>query len=237
MHGDRMLVGVSCAPAFEETAWAAAGKGAWASFSGGLAGFLHRILPWIIALGLGYTYKEMEEGIVHSISKGMPAMMVVIVVGMLIGTWMSCGAIPMMIFYGLKVLSPGIFLAATMVICSVVSLGTGSSWSTAVMLAVLTIVSPAVPGSTVAVRSSVSAAAAATLARAHTPVLSTYVPCVAALALCFGAVTTLKAEKTDDMALKAAQLGSPAAGPAVTRTLDEPIKRGRLRTRSRRDRG
>ena len=71
----------------------------------------------ILALRLGYTYKEMEEGIVHSISKGMPAMMVVIVVGMLIGTWMSCGAIPMMIFYGLKIISPSFYLVTACVVC------------------------------------------------------------------------------------------------------------------------
>ena len=60
----------------------------------------------IVALRLGYSYKDMENGIVQNISKGMPAMMVVIVVGMLIGTWMASGAIPMMIYYGLKIISP-----------------------------------------------------------------------------------------------------------------------------------
>jgi NhaC family Na+:H+ antiporter len=85
----------------------------------------------IIALRLGYTYKEMEEGIVHSISKGMPAMMVVIVVGMLIGTWMSCGAIPMMIFYGLKIISPSLYLVTACVVCSIISVVTGTSYGTA----------------------------------------------------------------------------------------------------------
>ena len=85
----------------------------------------------ILALRLGYTYKEMEEGIVHSISKGMPAMMVVIVVGMLIGTWMSCGAIPMMIFYGLKIISPSFYLVTACVVCSIISVVTGTSYGTA----------------------------------------------------------------------------------------------------------
>jgi Na+/H+ antiporter NhaC len=49
----------------------------------------------------------------------------------MIGTWISGGIVPSMIFYGLKVLSPGIFLVATLITCSIVSLGTGSSWSTA----------------------------------------------------------------------------------------------------------
>jgi len=85
----------------------------------------------ILALSLGYTYKEMEEGIVHSISKGMPAMMVVIVVGMLIGTWMSCGAIPMMIFYGLKIISPALYLVTACVVCSIISVVMGTSYGTA----------------------------------------------------------------------------------------------------------
>ncbi len=85
----------------------------------------------ILALQLGYSYKEMEEGIVHSISKGMPAMMVVIVVGVLIGTWMSCGAIPMMIFYGLKIISPAFYLVTACVVCSFISIVTGTSYGTA----------------------------------------------------------------------------------------------------------
>jgi NhaC family Na+:H+ antiporter len=49
----------------------------------------------------------------------------------MIGTWILGGVVPTMIYYGLEILSPGIFLVATMLICSIVSLGTGSSWSTA----------------------------------------------------------------------------------------------------------
>ncbi|MFC1477216.1 Na+/H+ antiporter NhaC [candidate division KSB1 bacterium] len=84
-----------------------------------------------VALLLGYSYKEMEEGVVRSIAKGMPAMMVVIVVGMLIGTWMSCGAIPMMIYYGLKIISPAYYLVTACVVCSIISIVTGTSYGTA----------------------------------------------------------------------------------------------------------
>ena len=85
----------------------------------------------IVALRLGYTYKEMEDGIIRSISKGMPAMMVVIVVGMLIGTWMASGAIPMMIYYGLKIISPSLYLVTACVVCSIISVVTGTSYGTA----------------------------------------------------------------------------------------------------------
>ena len=84
-----------------------------------------------IALRLGYTYKEMEEGIVTSIAKGMPAMMVVIVVGMLIGTWMASGAIPMMIYYGLKIINPAYYLVTACIVCSIISIVTGTSYGTA----------------------------------------------------------------------------------------------------------
>ncbi|MCP4726480.1 MAG: Na+/H+ antiporter NhaC, partial [bacterium] len=88
-------------------------------------------LTGFIALRLGYSYKEMEQGVVHSISKGMPAMMVVIVVGMLIGTWMASGAIPMMIYYGLKIISPSYYLVTACVVCSIISIVTGTSYGTA----------------------------------------------------------------------------------------------------------
>jgi NhaC family Na+:H+ antiporter len=61
----------------------------------------------------------------------MGAILILMVVGTMIGTWIMGGIVPSMIYYGLKVLSPGIFLVATLIICSIVSLGTGSSWSTA----------------------------------------------------------------------------------------------------------
>jgi len=85
----------------------------------------------IIAVAHHHPWKEIHAGIVHGISLAMGAILILMVVGTLIGTWISGGIVPTMIYYGLKVLSPGIFLVATLIICSIVSLGTGSSWSTA----------------------------------------------------------------------------------------------------------
>ncbi len=84
----------------------------------------------IIAAGLGYSWKEMEAGIVSSISKAMPAMLIVITVGVLIGSWIACGTIPMMIFYGIKLITPKYFLVTACIVCSLVSLFTGTSWGT-----------------------------------------------------------------------------------------------------------
>jgi len=85
----------------------------------------------LIASIYKHPWKEIEKGIVKGITLAMGAILILMIVGTMIGTWILGGIVPSMIFYGLKVLSPGIFLVATLIICSIVSLGTGSSWSTA----------------------------------------------------------------------------------------------------------
>jgi len=75
-------------------------------------------------------WKTIHNGIVHGISLGMGAILILMIVGTMIGTWILGGIVPAMIYYGLKIFSPGYFLVATMLICSVVALGTGTSWST-----------------------------------------------------------------------------------------------------------
>jgi len=84
----------------------------------------------LIALRLGYSWRDLEEGIVISISKAMPAMLIVICVGLLIGSWIACGTIPMLVYYGLKTISPKLFLVTACFVCSVISLVTGTSWGT-----------------------------------------------------------------------------------------------------------
>ena len=85
----------------------------------------------IAVFKLGFTWKELEDGILSTINTTMQAMLILLVVGMLIGTWILGGVVPSMIYWGLKILSPGIFLFATCIICAIVSLATGSSWTTA----------------------------------------------------------------------------------------------------------
>ncbi|KXZ40792.1 Na+:H+ antiporter, NhaC family [Alkalithermobacter thermoalcaliphilus JW-YL-7 = DSM 7308] len=82
-------------------------------------------------LRLGYSWNELEEGIFKTINMAMQSILILMVVGTIIGTWILSGVVPTMIFYGLQILSPGIFLVATTLICSIVSLSTGSSWTTA----------------------------------------------------------------------------------------------------------
>jgi NhaC family Na+:H+ antiporter len=83
-----------------------------------------------IAVRLGYSFKEIENGIIKSMMKGMPAMLIVIVVGALIGSWIACGTIPMLVYYGLKIISPQYFLVTASLVCSLISLVTGTSYGT-----------------------------------------------------------------------------------------------------------
>jgi Na+:H+ antiporter, NhaC family len=85
----------------------------------------------IIGISNGYTWRELERGIVHGISLAMGAILILLVVGSLIGTWILAGTVPTMIYYGLSLLTPSIFYAAACLICAVVALATGSSWTTA----------------------------------------------------------------------------------------------------------
>ena len=80
---------------------------------------------------LGYTWEELEKGFMETIDSTMQAILILGVIGMIIGTWILGGIVPTLIFYGLKILSPSFFLIASMLLCSVVSLATGSSWTTA----------------------------------------------------------------------------------------------------------
>jgi len=85
----------------------------------------------LFGIRLGHSWKHIQEGIVEGISIGLTAILILMVIGIMIGTWIACGTVPIMIFYGLKLLSPQIFLLAACVVCCVVSIATGSSWTTA----------------------------------------------------------------------------------------------------------
>ncbi len=84
----------------------------------------------IIALRLGSTWEQIQNHLVNSISSAMSAILILLLIGALAGTWLLSGIVPAMIYYGLKILNPTIFLFAACIVCAIVSLATGSSWST-----------------------------------------------------------------------------------------------------------
>ena len=85
----------------------------------------------IMGWRLGHTWKDMEDGAIKGIMISVKAILILMIVGIMIGTWIASGVVPLLIYYGLKILNPSIFLVACCLICVVVSLATGSSWTTA----------------------------------------------------------------------------------------------------------
>lgn len=85
----------------------------------------------IVAIRSGSKWSDLQDGIVRSISSAMSSMLILLLIGSLAGTWLLSGIVPAMIYYGLQILNPTIFLFAAAVVCSVVSVATGSSWTTA----------------------------------------------------------------------------------------------------------
>ena len=84
----------------------------------------------IISIRLGYTWEEIQESMLRSINSAMGAMLILLMIGALSGTWLLSGVVPAMIYYGLKILNPTIFLFAACIACAIVSVATGSSWTT-----------------------------------------------------------------------------------------------------------
>lgn len=76
------------------------------------------------------TYKKMMGKVADNLHSTSGALIILLLVGALAGTWLISGIIPSMIYYGLKILNPTIFLPATVIICSIISVATGSSWTT-----------------------------------------------------------------------------------------------------------
>ncbi len=85
----------------------------------------------LVGLRLGFSWKELETGMVEGITLAMGAILILLVVGSLIGTWILAGIVPSMIYWGLQILHPSIFFPAACLICALVSVATGSSWTTA----------------------------------------------------------------------------------------------------------
>ena len=75
-------------------------------------------------------WRKLEDGMISAITVAMQAIIILLAIGGLVGSWIQSGVVPTLIFYGLNMLSPRFFLLASLLICSVVSLSTGSSWST-----------------------------------------------------------------------------------------------------------
>jgi len=90
----------------------------------------------VVAVKNGYAWDDIEHAIVAGIGTAMRAILILLCVGALIGTWMMSGTVPAMIYYGLKLLNPETFYAVTALICAIASVSIGSSWTVAGTLGV-----------------------------------------------------------------------------------------------------
>ena len=75
-------------------------------------------------------YKKIEKQIIKSVGVAIQASIILLIVGALIGTWIISGIVPTMIYYGLLLINPSVFLPVACVVCAIVAVSTGSSWST-----------------------------------------------------------------------------------------------------------
>lgn len=85
----------------------------------------------MLSMGIYRTkWQTLEDAIIGNMRSATPAIIILLLIGAIAGTWMASGIIPTLIYYGLKILHPSIFLPASCIICAVISLLTGSSWTT-----------------------------------------------------------------------------------------------------------
>lgn len=87
-------------------------------------------LAGLVAWALGLGWKEIQSGMMQSIMKGLPAILIVVVVGALIGSWLAAGIIPMVIYYGVGLITPRFFLLTASAAAAVVSMLTGTGYGT-----------------------------------------------------------------------------------------------------------
>ena len=98
--------------------------------------FIGVIFAALMALKIGYSWDSIEKAMVRGISQALPSVMILITIGILVRIWIATGVVPSMIYYGLGILKPSIFLVAACLICSITSLATGSSWGTAATMGI-----------------------------------------------------------------------------------------------------
>lgn len=101
-----------------------------------IALFMATAVAVVIGLKNGYRWSVIEKAMVKGISLSLGAVLILLSVGALIGTWMLSGTVPTLIYYGLQILSPSWFYAASCLLCGIVAMSIGSSWTTAATIGV-----------------------------------------------------------------------------------------------------
>ena len=89
-----------------------------------------------ISLNYGYSWKSLKDGIIKSISSAMSAIIILLIIGSLTGTWLLGGIVPALIYYGVQIIDPSFFLFASCIVCALTALSIGSSWTTVATIGV-----------------------------------------------------------------------------------------------------
>ncbi len=89
------------------------------------------VFAGVVAILDGMRWKELEEGIINAISVSIQAILILMIIGALIGAWITAGIVPAMIYYGMAIINPQFFLPSAAIIAAAISVATGSSWTTA----------------------------------------------------------------------------------------------------------
>lgn len=92
---------------------------------------LSAVVAAIVAAYLGNQWSDIEKGIIKSVSLALQALLILMVIGTIIGTWIAGGIVPTMIYYGLEIISPAYFLPAAAIICSIIAIASGNAWTAA----------------------------------------------------------------------------------------------------------
>ncbi|MCS5594630.1 MAG: Na+/H+ antiporter NhaC [Porticoccaceae bacterium] len=84
----------------------------------------------LIAWRCGFNWEAIEDAMIKGVTRAIPAIIIFLLIGILIGVWIVSGVVPTMLYYGIQVLSADVFLPSALIICAVASLATGTSWGT-----------------------------------------------------------------------------------------------------------
>lgn len=96
-----------------------------------IALFFGAVSAGLVAFWHGYSWESIKSGFTDSIKRAIPSLIILLVIGMIIGVWIASGIVPALIFYGFNILIPKWFLPSIFVFCCIMSVITGSSWTTA----------------------------------------------------------------------------------------------------------
>ncbi|WP_318617616.1 Na+/H+ antiporter NhaC [Sporosarcina sp. YIM B06819] len=87
------------------------------------------IVAAVIAIICGWSWREVEKMMVNGVSRALPAVFILLIIGIIVGTWIASGVIPTMIYYGLSIIEPSLFVPLVALITGIVSITLGSSFT------------------------------------------------------------------------------------------------------------